>query len=186
MLNRLFSRDTRHAWTLLGLLAVGGLGFKLLTSLLVPESFGATGPYRADAIPMLQKKYEPIIPADSQCLKCHAEVGEERKEALHKTVRCYHCHGLGTKHMQEAAAHEKDSSVAITKAAQWDLNFLTKQDLYNTKNKKACLVCHEKTVGMPTEFAQIVVKEHLDENEPDEPKSPEVCSECHEGHDTAP
>ena len=186
MLNRLFSRDTRHVWTLFGLLAVGGLGFLLVRGWLVPDTFGATGPFRGAVLDELKAKWEPTIPADSVCLECHQDVGEERREALHKVVRCYHCHGLGTEHVKEAQAQKANPSAKLTPAAKWDLNFLTSQDLYNTKHQKTCTVCHEQVVGMPKDFRQIVVTTHLEENEPEDPKSPEVCSECHEGHDTAP
>jgi hypothetical protein len=186
MLNRLFSRDTQHVWLLAGVLAVGGLGFKVAQGKLVPKTFGDTGPYRAAVIDELKAKWEPIIPSDAQCLECHQDVGEERKEALHKTVRCYHCHGLGTVHMQEAKKAKDDPNSKIAKAVQWDLNWLTTQDLYNTKHLKSCTVCHETVVGMPKDFKQIVVVDHLKENEPENPKSPEVCSECHDGHNTAP
>jgi hypothetical protein len=186
MLNTVFSRDTRHAWTLVSLLVIGGIGFTVARPFLIPPTFGDTGPYRAAVIGELKTKWEPLVPADKVCLDCHKDVGEERMEALHKTVRCYHCHGLGTEHVALARKAKNDPSIKLPKAAEWDLDFNTKQDLYNTTHKKACLVCHETTIGMPKDFAQIVVATHLEENEPDEPKSPKVCAECHEGHDTAP
>ncbi|MEN9578491.1 MAG: hypothetical protein RJA70_1500 [Pseudomonadota bacterium] len=186
MLNTLFSRDTRHVWILLGLLAVGGIVFKVAKGAAVPETFGDTGPYRAAVLDELKAKRDPLIPADRVCLDCHKDVGEDRMEALHKTVRCIHCHGLGTEHVVQAKKAKDDPSIKIAKAVAWDLDFNTKQDLYNTTHKKACLVCHETIVGMPKDFAQISVKAHLEENEPDDAKSPAVCAECHDGHDTAP
>jgi uncharacterized protein with PIN domain len=187
--DRLFSRDNRHLVVLGSLLAVGGLVFKVATTQLVPKTFGDKGPYRAAALDELASKKPMTMPSDAQCLSCHADVGEERKEALHKEVACFHCHGVGTQHMEEArkvAAAGGAPSTAYRPAEQWDGNFLTKQDLYVTKDRKACLSCHESVVGMPKEFSQIVVLEHLKEEEAEHPESATVCSECHDGHDTAP
>ena len=180
------SPDSRHLVVLASLLVVGGLAFKVTTRQLVPATFGEKGPYRAAALDELKAEKPPLIPSDALCLECHAEVGQERAEALHKAVACYHCHGLGTQHVAEARKAKGTPGASYRPAEPWNGDFLTKQDLYNTKNRKVCLVCHEKVVGMPAEFSQIVVAKHLEEEAAEHPESAEACFECHEGHDTAP
>lgn len=184
--DRLFSRDGQHLVVLAGLLVVGGVAFKVTTLQLVPDTFGDQGPYRAAALGELSGKKRLLMPSDAQCLSCHADVGEERKDALHKAVRCFHCHGVGTAHMEETRKAEGQPGATYRPAEQWDGNFLTKQDLYITKDRKACLVCHEAIVGMPEDMQQIVVVEHLKEEEAEHPEKADVCFECHGGHDTAP
>lgn len=200
-----FSPDSRHLVVLVSLLVFGGVAFKLTTRQLVPATFGDKGPYRAAALEELKTTRlvrkagdtrpepdvervpkHPVIPSDTQCLACHAEVGEERKEALHKEVNCYHCHGLGAQHMEDARKAKESGAEYKAAVQQWDGNFLTKQDLYNTKDRKVCLVCHEHVTGMSEEFSNIVVVDHLKEEEAEHPEKVDVCFECHEGHDTAP
>jgi hypothetical protein len=182
----LFSPDSRHLVVLASLLVFGGVAFKLTTRQLVPDTFGDKGPYRAAALEELKAKKHPLIPSDTQCLACHTEVGEERKEALHKEVNCYHCHGYGTEHMAQATKAKETGAEYKSSVQQWDGNFLTKQDLYNTKDRKVCLVCHEHVTGMSEDFSNIVVVDHLKEEEAEHPEKVDVCFECHEGHDTAP
>ncbi|MFQ5730530.1 MAG: hypothetical protein ACE5KM_01115 [Planctomycetaceae bacterium] len=179
------SRDARHLWIMLFLVAGGGAGFLWIRGQMVPETFGQQGPYRAAALDEIAAK-PSVLPADAVCLKCHADVGKERAEALHKAVRCFHCHGLGRDHVAQARKAAKSPDIAVAPAGKWDGNFLTPIDLYITKDKATCLVCHEARVGMPEKFKKIDVAAHLKEQEAEEPKSRETCFECHGGHDTAP
>jgi hypothetical protein len=39
---------------------------------------------------------------------------------------------------------------------------------------------------MSEDFSNIVVVDHLKEEEAEHPEKVDVCFECHEGHDTAP
>jgi len=174
-----FVRDTGHLWFLLFLIVAGGAGFLWARTKMIPESFGERGPYRADALSELAAK-PMVLQADHVCLECHTEVGEERAESLHKAVRCFHCHGAGSAHV--ALAHEGEESAA----KEWDGNFLTKIDLFITKDRKTCLVCHETQVGMPADFKKINVAEHLEEMGAEDAASRETCFECHGPHDTAP
>ncbi len=94
-------KDTAHLWMLGSALVVGGLGFIVLRGWMTPASYGEKGPYRAEALQQIAAR-PSVVPADSVCLECHSKVGEERAESLHKVVRCWHCHGLGTEHVREA------------------------------------------------------------------------------------
>jgi hypothetical protein len=178
-------RDTRHLWTLLGLLAVAGLAGLMVRSLLVPRDFGEKGPYRTSALAD-NAALPSLFPADATCHSCHEDVQHERAGKSHEAVRCAHCHGYGTDHVRLAKAARNDPTATIPKAVAWDGDFLTKLDLYNTKDRRICVSCHQAAVGMPAGFKKINVAGHLEEQGASEPLSPETCFECHGGHDTAP
>jgi hypothetical protein len=180
-----FFRNTRHLWILACLLAAGGVGFYFARERMIPETYGHNGAYRAAALEEIAAR-PSRIQADSNCLKCHAKVGEERAETLHKAVNCMHCHGLGHEHIAEAEKAAKSSTKSIAKAKPWDGNFKTSIDLYITKDKAICLSCHEEVVGMPKAFHKINVKTHLEDMGAKDPASRESCFECHGPHNTKP
>lgn len=177
--------DTRHLFRLLSVLAAAGLVGGVVRALLVPRDFGTIGPYRASAL--ADNAARPsLFPADSTCHACHADVEHERAGTAHEVVRCAHCHGLGVEHVRLASAAKDDPAVKVAAAAEWDGDFLTKLDLWMTKDRRVCLSCHEAAVGMPDDFKKIDVAVHLEEQGASEPLSRETCFECHGGHDTAP
>ena len=182
---REFVRDSAHLWLLLVLIVAGGVGFLLVRARLVPASYGKTGAYRATALDDNAAKPSRWH-SDKTCLECHQNVAEERKDSLHEAVRCFHCHGVGTEHVKLANLAKKTPGTEVPKAQKWDGNFLTKIDLFVTKDKATCLACHQEAVGMPANFKKINVAQHLEDQGASEPNSPEVCSECHKGHNTAP
>lgn len=182
---RTFFRDTRHLWIVLLLVIAGGGGFVFVRGQVVPKDFGELGPYRASALTELAAQ-PSRFQEDATCLECHEDVGEERAEAVHITVRCVHCHGLGEKHIAQARKAEESEDVTIDPAEKWDGDFMTKVDFYITEDRATCLSCHEEVVGMPEDFQKINVAEHLEEMEASEPDSRDTCFECHGGHDTAP
>jgi hypothetical protein len=177
--------DTRHLWVFLFLIVVGGAGFLSMRDRVVPESFGQYGPYRGAALDEIAAR-PSVVQADSVCLKCHTDVGEERVESLHSSVRCIHCHGLGREHVAQARKAADAPSLTVSPAEEWDGDFLTHIDLYVSQDRALCLACHEATVGMPEDFKMIDVAEHLEEMEAEAPEGRETCFECHGGHDTAP
>lgn len=177
-------RDTGHLWFLALVIVAVGAGFVVLRGWMVPPSYGAKGPYRADALTQIASA-PSVVPADSVCLECHAKVGEERSGSLHKAVRCWHCHGLGTEHVQQARLAAKTEGAKPPPAKPWDGDFQTTIDLFVTKDRATCLVCHESAIGMPEKFKKIVVAQHLEEMGAENSASPDVCFECHGGHDTA-
>ncbi|MBT4863883.1 MAG: hypothetical protein HON53_02020 [Planctomycetaceae bacterium] len=181
----IFSRDSLHLWIVSFLVIAGGSVFVWGRGQLVPETYGEQGPYRAAALEKLASKPSVLV-SDSVCLKCHADVGEERAESLHKAVSCNHCHGLGREHVVQAQKAAKTPGLTIDSAKEWDGNFMTHIDLFITQDRATCLVCHESMVGMPEGFKQINVAEHLEDMGAEEVKGRDVCFECHMGHDTAP
>lgn len=180
-----FLGDTRHLWILAALLAAVGWGGWAVRNRMTPESFGDRGPYRANAITEIAAR-PSLFPADHVCHECHEDVEKERAESLHKAVRCVHCHGYGREHIANARKAAASADHKIPAAAKWDGNFLGAADLFVTKDRRTCLVCHEEAVGMPKDFKKIDVAGHLEDQDAAEPESPETCFECHGGHNTAP
>jgi len=180
-----FLSDTLHLWILLFLLVSGGGVLLAARNRLIPATYGDKGPYRAAALTELAAK-PSVFQADHVCHQCHQEVHDERADTKHQAVRCVHCHGLGVEHIAQARQAKDNPGFKITPASKWDGNFLTKIDLFITKDKKTCLVCHEDVVGMPKSFRKINAAGHLKEMGASEPTSRETCFECHAGHNTAP
>lgn len=177
--------DTRHLWALGAFLAAGGLVGMVVRRELVPDDFGRKGPYRASALADVAAR-PSLFQADATCHACHEEVQHERAGKAHEAVRCSHCHGYGVEHVATAKRAAADPSVSLPPAAPWDGDFLTKLDLYVTKDRATCLACHTAVVGMPADFKKIDVAVHLEEQGASEPFAKDTCFECHGGHDTAP
>lgn len=176
---------TGHVWIMAGLVALAAWGLLTAREALAPKSFGRQGPYRAEALEEIAA-HPSRFPSDAICHECHQDVAQERAESLHQNVRCAHCHGHGRDHVAQARAAAATPGVAVAPAAVWDGNFLTKADLYITRDRKVCLACHEAVVGMPEHFKKINLAMHLEEQGAAEPNNPETCFECHGGHNTAP
>lgn len=177
--------DTRHLWALGAVLAGVGLVGMEVRSLLVPADFGLRGPYRASALDDAAAR-PSRFPSDATCHACHQEVQHERAGKAHEAVRCAHCHGVGTEHVALARRAVDDPAIDLPGASEWDGDFLTKVDLWITKDRRVCLSCHESVVGMPAGFQKIDVAAHLEEQGASEPLAKDTCFECHGGHDTAP
>ena len=81
----------------IGVLAGGGLLFK---QLLLPDSFGVYGYYRADAI-----KEAAIVPirhgTNASCFKCHPYEAKSHKKGRHQTISCEFCHGTYADHIAD-------------------------------------------------------------------------------------
>jgi nitrate reductase cytochrome c-type subunit len=170
---------------LLGLILAGSAGLLFVRSQMIPKSFGQHSAYRADALDEIAAK-PSVLPEETECLKCHVDVKQERAESLHKAVHCMHCHGVARNHVAQALKAVASPGSQIDAAQQWDGDFLTAIDLYVTKDRATCLACHEEKVGMPEDFKKINVAAHLEEMGAEEPSRREVCFDCHGPHDTAP
>lgn len=176
-----FFRDTRHIQILLLLLLIAGGGAAALRSQLIPKSFGQQGPFRAEALER-NAGLRRVHPSDASCVRCHQAVHDERAESPHQAVRCFHCHGIGQEHIQQAEKALTSTASPVNPASEWDHLFPSRVDLFTTKNRAICLSCHESVVGMPANFRAIVVKEHLETQGAENPEHEDVCLECHNGH----
>jgi len=177
----MFSRHTRHLRIVASLLLIGAMGAFFLRHSVVPEAFGAKGPYRPAALDQIAA-LPSVLSSDATCLKCHSKVQEERAESPHQAVRCMHCHGNGHEHIAAALKAAESPGMEIPKAAEWDGDFHSKQDFFVTKNRSTCLSCHASVVGMPKDFRSIDMAKHLEEQGAENINDKNVCFECHTGH----
>jgi len=145
----------------LGICIMAGSGL-LLKGLLVPDSFGVYGPYRADAI--AENTELPIRHGtNSSCYACHTYEAKVHKTGLHSTISCEFCHGPWADHTD---GKKKIGTLPVK----------TNQDITTL-----CLRCHNteikarsqqviKTVAMPGHLESQKVK--LTHN----------CNQCHHVH----
>lgn len=173
----MFSRDTLHLWILAGALALVGVGFFTVRSLVIPPSFGQFGHFRGAALETAANK-ERKLTTRGDCAACH----ETLKHAIgksHERVHCIECHGEGKDHMASC-------KTAKAGAKPGDVVTCDKANLMPTNIKDICLHCHQETVGRTAKHPQIKFDEHMKDNDPKDPKSPMVCMQCHVPHDPDP
>jgi ribosomal protein S27AE len=133
---------------------------------LIPDSFGLTGHYRADAVTTIASR--PIRYAGSQlCVECHDSEGEIKSGSYHRTLACEVCHGA-------AYAHANDPEAQTPRIPR--------------ERGAACLYCHEYLPSRPTGFPQIIERLHNplepcigchNAHDPTPPEVPESCAACH-------
>ena len=155
---------------LLIIVVIFGAIFLVVRKILVPESFGKYGHYRAAAIDSVagQKiKYA----GHNSCNDCHDEIGELKSNSHHRYVNCEACHGPAADHV---ASFDEDEII---------LPFAPRKRGY-------CVLCHTYDPSKPTGFPQIdpiahnPVKPCITCHNPHAPEPPEVpngCSACHAG-----
>jgi hypothetical protein len=145
---------------------IAAVGLLVARSRFVPPSFGETGHYRADAVPVVAAK--PIRYAGWQvCVECHDSEGDLKNRSFHRTVSCEVCHG-------PAAAHAEDPEAQTPRIPR--------------ERGAECLNCHEYRSTRPTGFPQIIERVHNplqpcidchDPHDPTPPEVPELCAACH-------
>jgi hypothetical protein len=150
--------DYRHTYLLFALLGLALFAALVVRALLVPDSYGRDGAYRADA-PLDERVRTPRHLGEAACAECHEEqVGLHDKDA-HAAVQCEVCHGAGDRHV----ADPEQVKPAIP------------------KGKEPCLTCHHLLAARPGWFPQIIWREHyrfvgVRDQETD-------CTACHDPHE---
>jgi len=134
-------------------------------ALLIPDSFGDYGHYRADATD--ENAAQDMVYAGAQvCGDCHDDLYEAKSTSHHRGVACESCHGPALAHVE--APDEFTPSVP--------------------RGRGFCPVCHGYNPARPTGFPQIIPELHNpgkacischDPHHPLLPHAPEECSACH-------
>ena len=144
-------------------LAIGALVWARI--LLIPESFGRYGHYRADAVDEIISQ-EIKYAGYRACIDCHDDISELKERSHHRDVSCEVCHGPAAKHT--------DSPDEFTPEAP--------------RGRGYCPLCHGYNPSRPTGFPQIITMFHNpgqpcmkchDPHNPLLPHTPEECSACH-------
>lgn len=133
--------------------------------LLVPDSFGKYGHYRADAVDEIETQ-KINYAGYKACLDCHDDIFEQKEKSNHRNVSCEVCHGPAAGHIE---APDEFTPTA-------------------PRGRGYCPLCHGYNPSRPTGFPQIVTGLHNpgkacmtchDPHNPVLPHSPEECSACH-------
>ena len=147
------------------LFAVGIAGLVVFQQLLIPDTFGELGHYRAAAI--AENADKPLSYAGAQvCVECHDDVGETISVSDHKNVGCEVCHGPSQAHIE--AFDEFVPSIP--------------------SSDTLCPVCHSYSPSRPSGFPQILKDQHNpgqdclechDAHSPAAVAASDSCSACH-------
>ena len=147
-------KDVRHLLHVAVIFAAAFIGFLVVRNLLVPESFGKLGHYRAAAVDdfaALPMRYA----GEAACKKCHAQQVSDKAKSSHHSISCESCHGALLAHVENPKSETKPRR---PKEAEM---------------RAFCGHCHSKSLSRPAKFPQINLSEH----NPDAP-----CSMCHQPH----
>jgi hypothetical protein len=140
-------------------MAGGGL---LVRQLLLPDSFGVYGPYRADAI--AEAALAPIRHGTNEpCFNCHAHEAKIHKAGRHQTISCEFCHGTYGDHV---ADNKKIGTLPVKK---------------NTEITTLCLRCHNTEIKARSEevIKTVAMPDHLKKQDV---KLTHTCNQCHHVH----
>lgn len=129
--------------------------FLIGRSILVPESFGKYGHYRADSVKDNQDMEMQYTGAQA-CGECHKELALSYEKGRHGNLSCETCHGPGRKHM---AAPQSEKLMA-------------------PDAREFCALCHAFNFSRPASFPQIDLSTHWAKD-----WGKEKCITCHDPHD---
>ncbi len=150
--------DYRHAKPLFLLIGAAAVAALVVRQLLVPDSFGEIGYFRADAIGEEMQR-QPRHIGNDECRKCHEKQASLHDKDAHARVACEDCHGPGWKH---ARAPEKNK-------------------LVKPSTKDRCLICHRLLDARPGDFPQIEWREHF--RFVGVADLSVQCTQCHDPHE---
>ncbi len=151
---------TRHLWRMAALLILLFVLVIVGRHFAVPESFGAHGFYRYDALGEIMAI--PAVHGDGEsCRECHDGVAGAKAAGRHRGLSCESCHA-------PLATHVHDGDAAAPMAID--------------RSVTLCTRCHLPLPARP-EFVPVVIpREHLELEEGQ--AIPEgACLECHDPHD---
>ncbi|WP_457574293.1 hypothetical protein [Desulfolithobacter sp.] len=156
------SKYNTHVIRIVLVLAVVAVVGVTVRSMVIPESFGKYGHYRADAIK--DEINRPIRNGtNAACLSCHPYIREMHLEGIHRTVSCEFCHGPVADHVQDGKVIAK-----LPKKQGEEIKIL-------------CLRCHNKIIrARPREAIKMIsMPEHLEQKHV---RTDHICNQCHNVH----
>lgn len=132
---------------------------------LVPETFGDQGHYRAAAIGEVAGQ-EMVYAGYQVCGDCHDDIMATKQESNHAGLSCEVCHG-------PAAVHANAPDEVLPDIP---------------RGRTACPICHNYNPSRPSGFPQVIEARHNpgkacvtchNPHAPTLPHAPEDCSACH-------
>jgi len=140
------------------------IGFFIVRSYMVPESFGTHGSYtyayyRADS-KNEQAALPTVYQGSEQCADCHAPQAAALAAATHAALDCESCHG-------SFKAHNNNTIERMAVADE----------------TKTCLLCHAELSARPSTFPQISTFEAHMTDQGDTLLPDMSCTTCHDPHE---
>ena len=146
-------KDVTHLIRLVAVFAVVLAVFLVGRQLLVPDTFGRWGHYRAAAIDDVAAA--PVRHAGQEtCFKCHADKREEKSRGRHQLLRCETCHGPRKQHAENPGGEKPPK--------------LTDKEM-----RQFCARCHEYNLTRPKWLEQVDTARH---------NPGQACTDCHSPH----
>ena len=137
---------------LLFLFTIFIVAFIIVRRLLIPDTFGDIGHYRADALIDVANS-EIVFASKEDCIDCHDDIYEMLLSDMHAGLSCVVCHGPGLEHV----------------------NSMEPKDILKQSGREHCARCHAINPARPTNvITQIDPAEHNIEFD--------NCTECHNPH----
>ena len=178
-------KNNSHVKRVFALLIVAGIMGFAIQQLLLPDTFGTVGHYRAASLKDFLN-LEQIYQSKAACAQCHDDIYAVHEKDVHYNVQCEDCHGPGNMHISDIVRFLIQSNQTPTASGKYPKEALKIVPAKLTKMPKeytleGCLYCHRKLESRPRDFAQIDLKEHF--------KSLHViddsirCVECHNPHE---
>ncbi|MDO8803737.1 MAG: cytochrome c3 family protein [Elusimicrobiota bacterium] len=146
-------KDAQHLLRVIIIFVAALVGFLLVRSFLVPESFGKLGHYRANAVDdvlALPRHYA----GEPACKKCHAQQASDKAKSSHRHMSCESCHGALQAHV------DSPKTVKPSKPKENEM-------------RAFCGNCHGKSLSRPAKFPQVDLEEH---------NRGMACNQCHQPH----
>jgi predicted CXXCH cytochrome family protein len=175
--------NNSHVKRIFALLIIAGIMGFGVRALLVPDTFGTLGHYRAESLKDILK-LKRIYQGKEACAPCHENYDILKKD-VHYDAQCENCHGAGDIHIAKIGLFLKQNNLKQTESGKYTEEALKTVSKEMAKMPKeytleGCLYCHRKLESRPHDFAQIDPKEHY--------KFLHVtddsirCVECHNPH----
>ncbi|MBI5498958.1 MAG: hypothetical protein HY907_01850 [Deltaproteobacteria bacterium] len=150
----------------IALLVIGGAAI-VARAALVPDSYGAYGYFRGDAVRDAMRERKPAHQGRAACAGCHEAEGALHGKDFHAGIQCESCHGAGGEHVASVAARAEGKAELVP--------------VVIPRTQEPCLWCHRRLAARPSSFPQIDPEEHLRGFAVADLGTP--CMRCHDPHE---
>jgi predicted CXXCH cytochrome family protein len=159
------------------------MGFGI-RQLLLPDTFGTIGHYRAESLEDILK-LKQVYQGKEACAPCHDNY-DILKRDVHYDAQCENCHGPGDAHVAKIDAFLEQNNVKPAGSGKYPaeaLKVVPEEMVHMPKEYtlEGCLYCHRKLESRPRDFAQINPKEHYSFLRVTDDSI--RCVECHNPHE---
>ena len=171
----------KRVFALLIIAVIAGFGVRRL---LLPETFGTVGHYRAESLRDMLN-LERIYQGKEACAPCHDNYDILEKD-VHYDTQCENCHGPGNIHIAQIETFLDQNHLKPTESGKYTEETLkaVPEDMAQMPKEytlEGCLFCHRKLASRPRDFAQIDPEEHFKLLHVTDDSI--QCVECHNPHE---